>query len=111
MTVHPIRPSGSQVAKATRVALALMDIVGIPEPPHTHIHGGGQNITIDYTTAAHPAGDVRTAAALAGIPFVEEFACETISGEDAIELRAQDYLDGILRTFRAVVPLEPQGKS
>ena len=117
MSVHELRPGWvppvqvlphSQSAKALRTALALLEVVGLPEPTRWHVHGEAQNVTFDYTGSAHAAGDVRTAAALVGVPLVEEFATETVSGEPAIELRAQDYLDGLLRTFRAVVPLEPK---
>lgn len=117
MSVHELRPGWtppvavlphSQTAKALRTALALLEIAGLPEPVRWHVHGESQNLTFDYTGSPHAAGDVHTAAALVGAPLVEEFAVETTDGEAAIELRAQEYLDGILRTFRAVVPLEPK---
>jgi hypothetical protein len=116
VSVHELRPGWtppvavrphSQTAQALRTALALLEVVGLPEPVRWHVHGESQNLTFDYSGSPHAAGDVACAAKAAGV-LVEEFATETIDGEPAIELRAQEYLGGLLRTFRAVVPLEPK---
>jgi hypothetical protein len=94
----------SPTARAVGVAFGMIQRHELPEC-HVHVFSGGQNIVLDYTRSQHPAGDVRVACQALGL-VVEELAAECPDGTAAIELRGTCYQDGILRTVRAVVPLE-----
>lgn len=112
MSVHQLHPTPqppeyrfTPAGKALRTALALIEVAGVPDTGNVTVHGEGQNVTFDWTGKPHAAAEVACAAAACGL-LIKRTPTETADGCAAVEHRATDYLDGILRTFRADVPVE-----
>jgi hypothetical protein len=91
-----------QTAKALVVALGIVRAYDVPEQVHVHVHGEGQNVTLDLTHCHKPATAMAHLGAAMGLDM-GEYPSETPDGCAAVELRFQQYDDGILLTVRAVV--------
>lgn len=101
---HPASsPRHTGTRRGLVIAASLIATHDLPEC-NVHVWDDGQIIVFDYTGKFHAAGDVAVAARALGMR-VEEHAAETADGCAAVELRGQDYQDGILRTVRAVIPV------